>query len=347
MNLRSVKPLLAETICFLLLTATAFAQSDRGTITGTVTDPGKSVVAGATVTATNKATGVKQQTVTSETGNYTISSLPAGLYEVRSRRPASRKSSRRESRSRSCRPPALTRRWKSARLSRPSLSQPKPPCSRPRTPNRAPTSAAELFNSLPLNFGATNSIRSWLSFIQLAPGVSGPINEPNGEHQRRAGWFLQNLPRRPGCHQHQRHGVDQHGRRRLGRDHRRVLDPDEQLRGRVRPGARRRVQLHNQVGHERVPRQRIRVPDQRGVQCAPLLLDSVRLSPRAPKALDRKHDYGFTVGGPCVCPGSTTDVTRHFFFFNLEKYRNVTRSSGTPARPCRRRLIGRATSAPR
>src|SRR5215813_11992262 len=27
---------------------------------------------------------------------------------------------------------------------------------------------------MPLNFGATNSIRNWLSFIQLAPGVSVP-----------------------------------------------------------------------------------------------------------------------------------------------------------------------------
>jgi len=37
--------------------------------------------------------------------------------------------------------------------------------------------SGDLFNSLPLNFGGgggqTGNIRGWLSFIQLAPGVSG------------------------------------------------------------------------------------------------------------------------------------------------------------------------------
>jgi hypothetical protein len=35
----------------------AFAQSDRGTITGTVSDPAKAVIANATVEAKNDATG--------------------------------------------------------------------------------------------------------------------------------------------------------------------------------------------------------------------------------------------------------------------------------------------------
>ena len=70
------------TLCLLLLTAAAFAQSDRGTITGTVKDPAEAVVAGATVTVRNAATGAEYKTVTTETGNYTLSSLPAGSYEV-------------------------------------------------------------------------------------------------------------------------------------------------------------------------------------------------------------------------------------------------------------------------
>ena len=70
------------TLCLLLLTTATFAQSDRGTITGTTKDPAEAVVAGATVTVRNAATGAEYRTVTTETGNYTISALPAGSYEV-------------------------------------------------------------------------------------------------------------------------------------------------------------------------------------------------------------------------------------------------------------------------
>jgi hypothetical protein len=59
-----------------------FAQLDRGTITGIVTDPSGAVIVGANVTATNIATGVSTKTTTSSTGNYTIPLLKAGRYEV-------------------------------------------------------------------------------------------------------------------------------------------------------------------------------------------------------------------------------------------------------------------------
>jgi len=60
----------------------AWAQSDRGTITGTVTDPSGAVISGASVTASNTATGFRTTTVTSASGNYTIPLLPVGIYDV-------------------------------------------------------------------------------------------------------------------------------------------------------------------------------------------------------------------------------------------------------------------------
>ena len=47
---------LACLVC-TLLTVAGFAQTDRGTITGTVSDPAGAVVPGAIVVATNKETG--------------------------------------------------------------------------------------------------------------------------------------------------------------------------------------------------------------------------------------------------------------------------------------------------
>jgi hypothetical protein len=68
--------------CVLVLSAIAFAQSDRGTITGTVTDPAGAVIPGATIKAKNTATGVEYPAATTNTGNYTLAQLPTGPYEV-------------------------------------------------------------------------------------------------------------------------------------------------------------------------------------------------------------------------------------------------------------------------
>ena len=59
-----------------------FAQSDRGSVSGAVTDPSGAGVAGAKVTITNAAMGTQNSTVTTETGEYTVPQLPAGVYSV-------------------------------------------------------------------------------------------------------------------------------------------------------------------------------------------------------------------------------------------------------------------------
>src|ERR1700687_5740712 len=65
-----------------VLALAAFAQSDRGTITGTVSDPAGAVVANAAIEARHTETGVVYPGATSSTGNYTLAQLPAGVYEV-------------------------------------------------------------------------------------------------------------------------------------------------------------------------------------------------------------------------------------------------------------------------
>ncbi|HVC90739.1 MAG TPA: TonB-dependent receptor [Acidobacteriaceae bacterium] len=59
-----------------------FAQLDRGTISGIVTDPSGAVVSGAKVTATNTAMGTQSSTVTNDSGIYSIPALSAGSYSV-------------------------------------------------------------------------------------------------------------------------------------------------------------------------------------------------------------------------------------------------------------------------
>jgi hypothetical protein len=66
----------------LMTMVLAFAQTDRGTITGTIMDPTGAVIPGATLLARDTATGAEYSTVSTATGNYTIPSLLAGTYDL-------------------------------------------------------------------------------------------------------------------------------------------------------------------------------------------------------------------------------------------------------------------------
>lgn len=70
------------TLSALFLTTAIFAQSDRGTITGTVTDPSGAVVANASLEARNDATGATFQAASTNTGNYNLAQMPTGVYTL-------------------------------------------------------------------------------------------------------------------------------------------------------------------------------------------------------------------------------------------------------------------------
>ena len=69
-------------LCLLSLPVAAFSQTANGTITGTVTDSTGALVAGAAVTVTNTDTGMANSTVSTGTGNYTAPNLQPGPYSV-------------------------------------------------------------------------------------------------------------------------------------------------------------------------------------------------------------------------------------------------------------------------
>ena len=66
-----------------LYAALAFGQGANGTITGTVTDPSGAVLAGAKVDITNGANGQTFSTVSTTTGNYTVTQLPVSSYDLK------------------------------------------------------------------------------------------------------------------------------------------------------------------------------------------------------------------------------------------------------------------------
>src|SRR5881397_1853857 len=86
----TIRSLLAI-VCLFLCTLAALAQTDRGTLTGTVSDTTGAVIPGVSIEAKNIQTGATYQAGSSETGNYTLGQLPAGTYELSATLPGFKK----------------------------------------------------------------------------------------------------------------------------------------------------------------------------------------------------------------------------------------------------------------
>ena len=82
MNFASSWRALSLAIALLLCLNVAFAQSDLGTISGFVRDPSGAVVPKAQVTVKNEGTGLERIVSTNESGYYSVTNTPPGMYTV-------------------------------------------------------------------------------------------------------------------------------------------------------------------------------------------------------------------------------------------------------------------------
>src|SRR5947207_13602864 len=69
-------------VAVVALVTSAFAQGERGTLNGTVTDPSGAVVVGAAVKALNVATGVEADVLTTDAGVFRLPYLQPGTYKL-------------------------------------------------------------------------------------------------------------------------------------------------------------------------------------------------------------------------------------------------------------------------
>src|ERR1700722_613510 len=70
------------TLVFALLGANAWGQGIFATLTGVVSDPSQSVIAGAKISLREMASGSTRDTVTNGDGYYTFASVPVGAYAL-------------------------------------------------------------------------------------------------------------------------------------------------------------------------------------------------------------------------------------------------------------------------
>ena len=81
-GMRTLRLLLGAMFVLLCMPLLASAQAGRGSVSGTITDPGGAVVPDAQVALLNGATGVTLHTITTSAGLYTFISLNPGVYQV-------------------------------------------------------------------------------------------------------------------------------------------------------------------------------------------------------------------------------------------------------------------------
>ena len=308
-----------------------YAQSDRGTITGTVVDPDGSVVPGASVVAENPENGARYETVTTQTGNYTLAQVPVGTYNVhvelagfgrfrqegirhlrRSDGPDRREAAARQPRRRGER----CRRCVAAR-------HPKRGNRLERDQRKSQLAAAQLrrarqFRRRP-RFGIP------YSFVTLVPG--GNISSYSS--LKVGGAPLNTFQIRVEGMEVEQPSPDDSGRpgAAVGRIARRNDGSHEQFRRRIRTGGGRHLQPDRQIGHQHAAREPLRVLRQRKARRR----HPVHQRRSAASSSDRRTAATTLVAASAVrstMPGVYDGRNRTFFFYSFEQFRQVETRSG-------------------
>src|SRR3954452_23212232 len=165
---------------FIFLTFSAlFAQSDRGSINGTLTDPNGAVITSATVTATNQETGAVAQAATTATGNYTIPQLPAGLYDVSVELPGFKKFIQRGIAVQVAQTARIDISMQIGQSNETITVTSDAPLLKTESAEQSQNITAERMSELPLNFSGlgVGNVRNPYAFVNLTPGAS---LAPNG-----------------------------------------------------------------------------------------------------------------------------------------------------------------------
>ena len=276
MRIQSYRGLLAAAV-LLVLASSVSAQEFRATVRGQVVDSSKAALPGATVTVRNQETGEVATATTNNEGNYTVPFLRPGLYSVtvemsgfqklqpdrhaspgepdRGHQCAAR--SRRRDRKRQCLGGGAAARDEQRR---PRHGH------RQRAHRRAAAAVAQ-----PDGARRARRRRQLQRPGGLPPSVRQRrarrlVDERRSEQQQRVPARRRAEQRQPGRQQHRLRAA---GGSRAGNE-----DFHELVRRAVRPHRRRRRQHVAQVGHQLVPRRRLRLhaPQGPGRQLVPAQL---------------------------------------------------------------------------
>lgn len=314
----------------LLCLAASFncsAQSDRGTITGTITDFGNAVIARAKVSLRNVDTAATYQTVTTETGNYTLASLPSGGYELTVEVTGFNKHVQTGINVQVAQTARIDVMLKVGATSDSVTVNADVPLLKTESAEQSQTITGDRINALPLTSSA-GGVRNPIAGVILAPGVYSP--NP-GSYTIRVNGGLNNTYKTL---------MDGQDITTAGSDasHLSELNPSadalqevslqssnfaaefgQVAGGLINMTSRSGTNQYHGSGYEYFTNEALNG----GRAYTNTGKGGTLLRPRS-----RNNDFGFTVGGPLSIPRLYRGNDRTFFFFNLEEYRTTATGSG-------------------
>ncbi len=170
----------------ILLAATAFVVwgQDRGAIVGRVTDPSSALIAGCGITVVNPGTGFKISVSTNETGNYTVSGLAYGRYELTAEAKGFRKYVRKDIDLNVAQTLTLDFAMQLGQVDQTVEVTAAAPLLESATSDLGTVVDEKQVRDLPLS--VNGNMRNPESFVLLAPGVTGDVanTEINGSQDR-------------------------------------------------------------------------------------------------------------------------------------------------------------------
>jgi hypothetical protein len=300
--------------------ALLLGQSDRGTITGTVADQAGALVPGVEVVLVNIETGVERRTQTTETGNYTLSQVPVGVYAINVEKTGFRKFGQTGIRVQVAQTIRVDIALQVGATAESVTVTADASLLKTEGAEQSTVINRETINNLPLNFGTGNgAVRNPLSFVQLSPGTTvGTWNDirVNGSVNNSFRIILEGQDSSSALNP------------RVSDESQPSVDALEEFTlqtsnfaaefGQVGGGlfnftARSGTnQFHGSAYYYGV---------NEALNSGVPYTDNG--SGRHIKGRNRQHDFGGTIGGPVWIPKLYNGKDRTFFFFNYEMFRRV------------------------
>ena len=180
-----MKNLVRSAVWMLLAITVAMAQNDRGSVTGTVTDPANSTVPGAKLTLRNVDTGVLTDAKTTPSGDYTFTSIPVGTYDLTVQAVGFKTAVQKQILVQIDQTVRADLKLEVGSTTESVTVEASAEMLKTENAEENMVVSGNKLNELPINFGGTGSgggIRNWLTFTYLAPGVAGTgaTSEVNG-----------------------------------------------------------------------------------------------------------------------------------------------------------------------
>ncbi len=165
-----------------LVAQTLSAQTNRGSITGSVTDPSGAGIANATVTATGVDTGTVYNTVTSSSGDYSFPQVVVGNYNLNFTAPGFKKEERTGTIVQINTPTVLNVQLTLGTEAETVTVVSNAPTVESTSSDIGAVVSTRQVEQLPLSLGGVGAFRSPEAFEFLLPGVVGPgtANNANG-----------------------------------------------------------------------------------------------------------------------------------------------------------------------